>query len=235
MIETSRRDHFLLSGDDRAPLIFIVGAKHLHYELIAFYLAHELNAKCTFHAELASVDFSGAKTDRPEVLLLDCLNLEIADLQKSFSRYASLLPDQIHIALFNVAPKVKLVHFVKQHKIRGIFYKDDSQLTFKNGIRTILEGGLWLSRKMLSDCIRMSLQDHKPLALCMKKLSNREWAILKSVALGDTNKEIARQLCISVHTVKTHLYKIYRKIEVPNRTHAALWFNSYFVEILSRH
>ena len=226
MIKGYPENYRTLSGDDHAPSIRIVGTNHLQYELITFCLVNELNARCAFHSDPASIDLSNPAVDRPHLLLFDCQNLDITDLEKSFGLYASALPDRIRVALFNVAPKVKLIRFIRQHKIRGVFYKDDSRHLFIKGIRTILEGSLWLSRKVLSDCVRMPGKTYDPLSVSLKKLSNREKEILKSVAAGDSNQEIANQLCISVHTVKTHLYKIYRKIDVPNRMRATLWLGA---------
>ena len=54
-------------------------------------------------------------------------------------------------------------------------------------------------------------------------LTPREKQILTMIAVGASNDEIADNLCISPHTVKTHLYNIYNKIRVPNRIQAALW------------
>jgi len=54
-------------------------------------------------------------------------------------------------------------------------------------------------------------------------LTRRELEILSMVVSGATNEEIAARICISPHTVKTHIYNIFKKINVPNRLQAALW------------
>ena len=54
-------------------------------------------------------------------------------------------------------------------------------------------------------------------------LSSREIEVLRSLAEGKSNKEIARQLEISDSTVKVHVKAILRKLRVKNRTKAALW------------
>jgi DNA-binding CsgD family transcriptional regulator len=52
-------------------------------------------------------------------------------------------------------------------------------------------------------------------------LSPRETEILVLTSSGLTNREIARQLSVSVHAVKFHLAAVYRKLHVANRTEAA--------------
>ena len=54
-------------------------------------------------------------------------------------------------------------------------------------------------------------------------LTRREMEILDVLASGAKNEEIANKLFISPHTVRTHLYTIYRKIQVSNRLQAVLW------------
>jgi len=54
-------------------------------------------------------------------------------------------------------------------------------------------------------------------------LTSREIEVLSVLVSGAKNEEIAEKLFISPHTVKSHLYAIYKKIDVSNRLQAVLW------------
>lgn len=54
-------------------------------------------------------------------------------------------------------------------------------------------------------------------------LTNREMQVLRHVALGLSNREIGRSLGISVETVKEHVQNVLRKVDVSDRTQAAVW------------
>jgi DNA-binding NarL/FixJ family response regulator len=54
-------------------------------------------------------------------------------------------------------------------------------------------------------------------------LTNRELQVLRHVALGLSNREIGRSLGISIETVKEHVQNILRKLDVTDRTQAAVW------------
>ena len=56
----------------------------------------------------------------------------------------------------------------------------------------------------------------------LDKLSTREQEILDLLALGLSNKEIGEKLFVSVNTVKTHILSLYNKLDVKNRTQAAI-------------
>ena len=97
------------------------------------------------------------------------------------------------------------------------------------------------SRQQLIDAIRGAASGNSPteggeldrVAGTMRKkkeatddtvpLTNREIQVLRHVALGLSNKEIARSLTISIETVKEHVQNILRKIDVSDRTQAAVW------------
>lgn len=211
---------------DNGPKIYIVGSNQLQYGLLSFCLENELNALCVYQSEATSVDFNDEQVGKQKVWLFDCHDIEMNTLEEHVYGFVHSLPDDILIALFNVKPQLRLARIVKHNRIRGLFYKNDSRQMFLKGIRMILEGQLWLSRKMLSECILMPQEQSNPLKQEVKALSCREKIILQHVASGASNQEIADNLGISIHTVKTHLYKIYRKIDVPNRLQATLWANA---------
>jgi LuxR family transcriptional regulator of csgAB operon len=54
-------------------------------------------------------------------------------------------------------------------------------------------------------------------------LSRPEIEVLALFAVGATDEEIADKLEISLHTVKTHLFNIFKKIETSDRLQAAIW------------
>ncbi len=59
----------------------------------------------------------------------------------------------------------------------------------------------------------------------LDNLSQRQREILTLLANGETNKEISRTLNISAGTVKAHLESLYRRLDVKNRTQAAMLLN----------
>lgn len=54
----------------------------------------------------------------------------------------------------------------------------------------------------------------------IEQLTARETEVLALVATGLSNREIAKRLCVSVGTVKTHMHRILAKLDAPNRTRA---------------
>ena len=216
-----------MSLDDLGQRICIVGPQRLQYELLSFCLENELGADCVFYNELPSVSSLGSDIGCPQVWLFDCSGLDPAVIEKQFGDPLRLRPKGFLAALFNVEQPARLNEFVIKSRIRGIFLKDDSRIVLLKGLRAIFEGQLWLSRKNLSEYILAQQKHLQPVSRCQETLSGREKDILLSVAAGSSNHEIAEELRISLHTIKAHLYKIYRKINVHNRLQATLWTNTF--------
>jgi DNA-binding NarL/FixJ family response regulator len=106
---------------------------------------------------------------------------------------------------------------------QGVFYNEDSLESLARGSLAILKGELWFPRKILFECLNeghfANHTDSNDAAL----LTFREKEILLKMLTGAGNKKIADDLCISPHTVKTHIYNIYKKLNINNRLQATLW------------
>jgi two-component system nitrate/nitrite response regulator NarL len=65
-----------------------------------------------------------------------------------------------------------------------------------------------------------TIQSHDGRQSDLRQLSFREREVLDLVATGMTNEQVARRLSLSVHAIKFHLARVYRKLAVANRTEA---------------
>ena len=96
---------------------------------------------------------------------------------------------------------------------RGYLLKETPSQELVNAIRTVHAGGKYLSSRAA-----LKLADR----LNQETLSERELTVLREVANGKLNKEIAEQLSLSEGTIKSHLNSIMGKLGVKSRTEAAL-------------
>jgi DNA-binding NarL/FixJ family response regulator len=131
--------------------------------------------------------------------------------------------------LFNVH-KGGDIQFERQaieKQFRGIFYLNDPPQRLVKGIEKILQGELWYTRKTTSRILMESQGRLARTETAQARLTPREKELLISIASGATNNEMADTFCISPHTVKNHLYNIYKKIDVSNRLGATLWVARY--------
>ena len=104
----------------------------------------------------------------------------------------------------------------------GYVLKDSGCEVLKSAIRTVTRGEQYIE-PILMPKLRERLDNKNLLSGKEERLSKREFEILKLVAVGMYNKEIADALSISEKTVKNHMSSIFRKIKVSDRTQAAVY------------
>tara|TARA_R110000868_G_scaffold259361_1_gene517131 strand:+ start:34443 stop:34859 length:417 start_codon:yes stop_codon:yes gene_type:complete len=123
------------------------------------------------------------------------------------------------IAFYGLALAV-LVFLIEYFEYR-YFVRDLSIEGFIFIIALMFAGlGLWVGQKLTSPKQKPTQFKKNAKALDYLGISDREIEVLELVAQGLSNKEIAEKLFVSINTVKTHLSKLYEKLEVSRRTQA---------------
>ncbi|MCR9613925.1 LuxR C-terminal-related transcriptional regulator, partial [Vibrio alginolyticus] len=110
--------------------------------------------------------------------------------------------------------------------VKGIFGPGDSMDKVCQGLKAIIKGDNWLSRRLLDQLVNYyrGKEANSIMEPAIEvELTRREIQVLKMLKEGGSNMEIADSLFISEHTIKSHLYNIFRKLEVKNRTQATSW------------
>lgn len=104
----------------------------------------------------------------------------------------------------------------------GFLLKDSSPDQLIESIRAVHRGEVALhpsvARKLMQE-----IKQPPSLPLAGEQLTPRELDVLRCLARGETNQEIARTLTVSVRTVTTHVRNILEKLHLANRTQAALY------------
>jgi DNA-binding NarL/FixJ family response regulator len=205
-------------------VVYIVGPRRLQNEAIAFCLKGETGDECLVFGDIREVPTDELKDNgRQRLVLLDCQGKEAKSLLAEIKDYLGQEQSNHPVVLFNVCSDLGIESECVLEGIRGFFYEQDPLDTLTKGVQTVFKGEIWLSRKIMSKCLVEGAYRDEASKSAIGVLTTRQTEILALVAVGATNYEIADRLSISPHTVKTHLYKIFKKIEVPNRMQAALW------------
>ncbi len=212
------------SGSSTDMIFYIVGKRRLQNELIASYLTKQTGNECFLLESIHQV--SSCDLDRDscrDLVFWDCQEKDSKKLLAELRGYARDEKSATRIIFFNVPAYFELNKKFLLKGVHAFFYEHDSLDIFLKGVRTVLDGKLWFSREMMTRYIFDNTGDLESPENTVGNLTERQTEILAMIAVGSTNDEIADSLCISPHTVKTHLYKIFKKINVPNRVQASLW------------
>ncbi len=109
-----------------------------------------------------------------------------------------------------------------QTGVQGYLLKQAESEEIINAIYAVDQGDTILAPSVTT--ILLEYMQHKQHQL-QANLSNREQEVLDQIAQGKTNGDIANALFISIRTVKFHVSSILAKLNLKNRTEAALWGN----------
>jgi DNA-binding NarL/FixJ family response regulator len=156
-----------------------------------------------------------ARRLEPDVVLMD-LVMPVMDGVEATRAIRRELPDTQVVALTSVLEDASVTGAVRAGAI-GYLLKNTGSDELTRAIKAAAEGQVHLAPEAASRLMREVSAPEKPDAL-----TERETEVLKLIARGMANKQIARELYIGEKTVKTHVSNILSKLGVNSRTQAAL-------------
>lgn len=167
-----------------------------------------LNKEPDAYQTVAAVNIDSVGHFIHDIILVDANTLSLNPLSRWPEAKIILIDTGLH--------NEDIITLMFRHKLYGVIATDTDFQFFRKALVAILNGQVWLDNSKLKALIhsqsqQIKLHDHET-------LSKKEREIVRLVAGGHKNKQIAEKLSISEQTVKAHLGRIFRKVNVTSRT-----------------
>jgi len=130
--------------------------------------------------------------------------------------------NKIKVLMLTVHEEVEYLVKATDIGVDGYILKDSGSAELKKAIFSILEGESYIQPNLIPE-LNSYLIHKDDDKIKLDALTKREVEVLIEVAKGNFNKDIAMHLNISERTVKNHMVSIFKKIEVADRTQAAVF------------
>lgn len=160
------------------------------------------------------------KRVHPDVVLLD-INMPVMDGLKMLEILRNSEWKEQKVLILTIHNEIEYLMKAMEIGIDGYVLKDADSAILKQAIMTVNEGKEYIDYTMLPMLKEKMAQEKEKRE--DDKLTRREIEVLKLLAEGLFNKEIAYKLSISEKTVKNHVSNIFKKIGVFDRTQAAVY------------
>ncbi len=160
------------------------------------------------------------KESKPDVVVMD-LKMPV---KNGLSAIEEIKKSELEIPILVLTsfPDDEMVISAIQLGANGVMLKDSPPEQLLNSIRDVVHGQSPL-HPSVAHKLMLKIQQSAALATVNTLLTVREIDVLKCMAQGLSNREIALRLAISTRTVTTHVRNILDKLELENRTQAALY------------
>jgi len=193
---------------------------------ISFFLGMQPDFEIVGEAHNGQEAVDLAESLRPDIVLMD-LNMPVLDGIEASRMIAERLPEVKVLVLTSFSDRSHIVPALQTGAI-GYMLKEVDPDQLVEAIRSAHQGNVQLhpdiSNALLSQLSPFSTEEKPaPSAEALEALTPRELQVLEQLTKGMSNKEIAQALVVAEKTVKTHVSSILSKLNLTDRTQAALY------------
>ncbi|MFB6814840.1 response regulator [Streptomyces sp. NPDC056347] len=163
---------------------------------------------------------------RPDVIVMDIRmpGMNGIDATREITRQAGLSAKILVLTTFDLD---EYVYEALRAGASGFLLKDASGVQLAEAVRVVAAGDALLSpeitKRLIKEFSQLSGSAKPPAQVRIDVLTNRETEVLTLVAQGLSNAEIAGELVVAEQTVKTHMGSILQKLQLRDRTQAAVF------------
>jgi DNA-binding NarL/FixJ family response regulator len=202
--------------------VLIADGDPLLQDLLSLMIEQDPQMKVVGKAEDGRTAIQLAARLMPDIVLMDD-RLPLLDGLQALEQIVAERPEARVLVMTGVACDERAVRAFRLGA-RGYVAKRGGLAILPRAIRSVMEGEAWMERRLsgrlVDELARLARRaEDQPEAA----LSAREREVLGLMGCGMTNAQIAQKLFLSPYTVKIHVSNVLRKLDVPNRTEAALF------------
>ncbi len=176
--------------------------------------------KVVYEAENGKDCLSFLKDKTVDVILMD-INMPVMDGIATLSEIRNRKID-VKVLMLTVHNEVEYLVKATDIGCEGYLLKDAGSEELKTAIYSVYRGESYIQPKLINELNNYLIHKDSDMDK-IRSLTKREMDVLKLVAMGEFNKNIASKLNISERTVKNHIFNIFKKIDVSDRTQAAVF------------
>ncbi len=204
--------------------LWLLGQKNIQNSLLLGYLQQHIDFECQILDPYSEED--NPRLLEEHLICIDGTGLKYERCMQILEQ----LPSNAKVLIINLEESSQHEQLLMWPGVCGFFYRGASHHHISQGISSIAKGELWFSRKLLSRFMSSNRKTPTKVPNSVFSLTKREKQILNLSSSGAKNAEIAESLNVSTHTVKTHMYNLFKKIGVSNRIQAINWAKQHLPE-----
>jgi DNA-binding NarL/FixJ family response regulator len=208
-------------SDDAEPIrVIIVDDQELFRQGLTMLMAAEPGLEVVGQAGDGATGTELASRVAPDVVLLDVRMPKVSGIEACLAIKEAVPASKI--IMLTVSDEESDLYEAVKSGASGYLLKDSSIDEVAQAIRVVADGQSLISPSMAIDEFKqMSQPDRGPVSTF--RLTERELEVLRLVAQGLNNKDIAKRLFISENTVKNHVRNLLEKLQLHSRMEAVLY------------